>query len=139
MTWTISNEIASQKISEIGLLRFSARPAAVVLTSSHDFGMCDSAIPQAETRARLEAQATALTDRLAAAEQAQRRQMLELEAGTELAAAQRRAEAEAALARQLLAEMRVALHERDGGGRWRGKVRGQSPAVNEAQNPQKQE
>lgn len=43
--------------------------------------------------------------------------------GTELASSQRRAEraeAEAALARQLLAELRGALHELDGGGRRRG-------------------
>lgn len=48
---------------------------------------------QAEVRARLEAQAAALTDRLAATEQAQGRQTLERERlSTELAAAQRRAE-----------------------------------------------
>ncbi len=52
----------------------------------------------------------------------------------ELAAAQRRAEraeAEAALARQLLAELRVALYERDGSSRRRGKAR-PAPAGNEA-------
>ncbi|WP_316149589.1 DNA-binding protein [Cupriavidus sp. BIC8F] len=94
----------------------------------------DAAVAQAEVRARLEAQATALGDRLAAAEQAQGRHALELErVGNELASAQRRAEraeAEAALARQLLAELRGALHERDGGGRRRGKAR-PAQAVNE--------
>ncbi|MFC4521474.1 hypothetical protein [Cupriavidus pinatubonensis] len=57
----------------------------------------------AEARARLEAQATTLTDRRVATEQAQGRQALELErVDIELASAQRpaeRAEAEAGLAR----------------------------------------
>ncbi|QYY33170.1 MULTISPECIES: DNA-binding protein [Cupriavidus] len=99
----------------------------------------DAAVSQAEVRARLEAQVVALTDRLSAAEQAQGRQALEQERmGTELAAAQRRAEraeAEAALVPQLLAELRGALHERDSSRR-RGKGRGQAPAGNQAQHPQ---
>ncbi|MBF6989163.1 DNA-binding protein [Cupriavidus sp. IK-TO18] len=86
----------------------------------------DAAVAQAEVRARLEAQAAALADRLAAAEQAQRKAAHDLDAvQAELAAAQRRAEraeAEAALARQLLAELRMGPPERrgeSGGGRWR--------------------
>ncbi|MDX6008018.1 hypothetical protein [Cupriavidus necator] len=75
----------------------------------------DSAVAQAEVRARLEAQAAALAERLnerlAAAEAAQRQAAGERDAAqTELAAAQRRAEraeAEAVLARQLLAELRL--------------------------------
>ncbi|CAG9177070.1 DNA-binding protein [Cupriavidus pinatubonensis] len=99
----------------------------------------DAAVSQAEVRARLEAQVVALTDRLSAAEQAQGRQALDQERmSTELAAAQRRAEraeAEAALVPQLLAELRGALHERDSSRR-RGKGRGQAPAGNPAQHPQ---
>lgn len=54
---------------------------------------CDAAVAHANARARIEAQAAALTDRPAAAEQAQGRQTLELErVNTELASAQRRAE-----------------------------------------------
>jgi len=81
-------------------------------------------VAQAEVRARLEAEATALGDRLAATEQAQRKAASDLEAvQAELAAAQRRAEraeAEAALARQLLATLRVAPREREGGRRHKG-------------------
>ncbi|CAN7761641.1 DNA-binding protein [Cupriavidus necator] len=83
----------------------------------------DAAVAQAEVRARLEAQAAALADRLASAEQAQRKAAHDLDAvQAELGAAQRRAErgeAEAALARQLLAELRVGPTARDGGGRRR--------------------
>ncbi|MGY2492720.1 DNA-binding protein, partial [Cupriavidus sp. CP313] len=85
----------------------------------------DAAVAQAEVRARLEAQAAALADRLASAQQAQRKSAHDLDAvQVELAAAQRRAEraeAEAALARQLLAELRVAPPGRgeSGGGRRR--------------------
>ncbi|WP_367395156.1 DNA-binding protein [Cupriavidus sp. Agwp_2] len=83
----------------------------------------DAAVAQAEVRARLEAQAAALADRLASAEQAQRKAAHDLDAvQAELGAAQRRAEraeAEAALARQLLAELRMGPPERDGGGRRR--------------------
>ncbi|KAI3597506.1 hypothetical protein D8I24_6655 (plasmid) [Cupriavidus necator H850] len=68
----------------------------------------DAAEALAEVRARLEAQVAALADRLANAEQAQRKSAHDLDAvQAELGAAQRRAEraeAEAALARQLLAE-----------------------------------
>ncbi len=78
---------------------------------------------QAEARARFEAQAAALADRLAMAEQAQRKSVSDLDTvQAELAAAQRRAEraeAEAALVRQLLAELRLAPPERDGGRRRR--------------------
>ncbi|WP_434035088.1 DNA-binding protein [Cupriavidus sp. a3] len=90
----------------------------------------DAAVAQAEVRARLEAQAAALTERLAGAEQAQRKSVNDLDAvQAELAAAQRRAEraeAEAALARQLLAELRMGPPERDGGGR-RRKAGGPAP------------
>ncbi|AGW90307.1 DNA-binding protein [Cupriavidus sp. DF5525] len=83
----------------------------------------DAAVAQAEVRARLEAQAAALADRLAGAEQAQRKAAHDLDAvQAELGAAQRRAEraeAEAALARQLLAELRMGPPEREGGGRRR--------------------
>ncbi|WP_011296091.1 DNA-binding protein [Cupriavidus necator] len=84
----------------------------------------DAAVAQAESRAKLEAQAAALADRLAATEQAQRKAATDLDAvQTQLAAAQRRAEraeAEAALARQLLATLRVAPREREGGRRRKG-------------------
>lgn len=83
----------------------------------------DAAVAQAEARARLEAQAAAVADRLASAEQAQRKSVNDLDTvQAELGAAQRRAEraeAEAALARQLLAELRVGPPERDGAGRRR--------------------
>ncbi|WP_454740080.1 hypothetical protein [Cupriavidus necator] len=55
----------------------------------------------------------------------------------ELAAAQRRAEraeAEAALARQQLAELRVARPERDGGGGRRRKAGGSAPTEKQAQS-----
>ncbi|WP_444633863.1 DNA-binding protein [Cupriavidus oxalaticus] len=81
----------------------------------------DAAVAQAEGRARLEAQVAALTDRLASADQAQRKAAHDLDAvQVELAAAQRRAEraeAEAALARQLLAELRMGPPERESGRR----------------------
>ncbi|GLC97959.1 hypothetical protein Tamer19_73680 [Cupriavidus sp. TA19] len=83
----------------------------------------DAAVAQAEARARLEAQAVALADRFASAEQAQRKAAHDVDAvQAELGAAQRRAEraeAEAALVRQLLAELRVGPPEREGGGRRR--------------------
>ncbi len=95
---------------------------------------------QAEARARLETQAAALTDRLAAAEQAQRKSISDLDiVQAELAAAQRRAEraeAEAALARQLLAELRVAPRERDGGGGRRRKAVGPAPTEKPVQSEQ---
>ncbi|EON18770.1 KfrA protein [Cupriavidus sp. GA3-3] len=99
----------------------------------------DAAVAQAEARARLEAQATTLADRLASAEQAQRKAAHDLDAvQAELAAAQRRAEraeAEAALARQLLAELRMGPPERrgeSGGGRRR---KAGSPAPTEQAVP----
>lgn len=83
----------------------------------------DAAVAQAESRAKLEAQVEELTDRLASAEQAQRKSLSDLSTvQSEFAAAQRRAEraeAEAALVRQLLAELRVAPPEREVGGRRR--------------------
>uniref|UniRef100_UPI003FA48550 DNA-binding protein n=1 Tax=Cupriavidus necator TaxID=106590 RepID=UPI003FA48550 len=89
---------------------------------------------RSEVRARLEAQAAALADRLASAEQAQRKTAHDLDAvQLELGAAQRRAEraeAEAALARQLLAELRMGPPEREGGGR-RRKAGGPVPTDNE--------
>uniref|UniRef100_UPI003F4975A0 DNA-binding protein n=1 Tax=Cupriavidus necator TaxID=106590 RepID=UPI003F4975A0 len=95
----------------------------------------DAAVAQAEARARLEAQAAALADRLASAEQAQRKSVNDLDTvQAELGAAQRRAEraeAEAALARQLLAELRMGPPERDGGGR-RRKAGAPAPADKEA-------
>lgn len=98
----------------------------------------DAAVAQAEVRARLEAQAAALTDRLAGAEQAQRKAANDLDAiHAELAAAQRRAEraeAEAALARQLLAELRVGPPERNGGGGRRRKADGRAPTEQAAQS-----
>jgi len=96
----------------------------------------DAAVAQAEVRARLEAQAAALADRLASAEQAQRKAAHDLDAvQAEMGAAQRRAEraeAEAALARQLLAELRMGPPEREGGGR-RRKAGSQAPTDNEPQ------
>ncbi|WP_439672942.1 DNA-binding protein (plasmid) [Cupriavidus necator] len=97
----------------------------------------DAAVAQAEVRARLEAQVAALADRLASAEQTQRKSAHDLDAvQTELGAAQRRAEraeAEAALARQLLAELRVALPGRgEGGGGRRRKAGGPAPTDKEA-------
>ncbi len=96
----------------------------------------DAAVAQAEVRARLEAQAAALADRLAAAEQAQRKSVNDLDGvQAELAAAQRRAEraeAEAALARQLLAELRMGPPAREGGGR-RRKAGSPAPTDNEPQ------
>ncbi|WP_042885501.1 DNA-binding protein [Cupriavidus necator] len=96
----------------------------------------DAAVAQAEVRARLEAQAAALADRLASAEQAQRKSAHDVDAvQAELAAAQRRAEraeAEAALARQLLAELRVAPREREGGRR--RKAGGPAPTEKQAQS-----
>ncbi|MGY2492393.1 DNA-binding protein [Cupriavidus sp. CP313] len=92
----------------------------------------DAAVAQAEVRARLEAQGAALADRLASAEQVQRKSAHDLDAvQAELGAAQRRAEraeAEAALSRQLLAELRVAPPGRgeSGGGR-RRKAGGPAP------------
>ncbi|WP_455281354.1 DUF4158 domain-containing protein [Cupriavidus necator] len=95
----------------------------------------EAAVAQAEGRARLEAQAAALADRLAAAEQVQQRTTSELDTvQAEVAAAQRRAEraeAEAALARQLLAQLRVAPRERDGGGGRRRKGGGPAPTTNQ--------
>ncbi|MDK3022635.1 DNA-binding protein [Cupriavidus taiwanensis] len=95
----------------------------------------DAAVAQAEVRARLEAQAATLADRLASTEQAQRKSAHDLGAvQAELGAAQRRAEraeAEAALARQLLAELRMGPPERDGGGR-RRKARSPTPTEQEA-------
>lgn len=71
----------------------------------------DAAVAHAEARARLEAQVAAQAERLAAAGQAERESAGELGiAQAELATAQRRAEraeAEAAVARQLLAESRI--------------------------------
>ncbi|WP_455281303.1 DNA-binding protein [Cupriavidus necator] len=98
----------------------------------------DAAVAQAEARARLEAQAAALTERLTTAEHAHRQSTSDLDtAQAELAAAQRRAEraeAEAALARQLLAQLRVAPREREGGGGRRRKAGGPAPTANEAQS-----
>uniref|UniRef100_UPI003F49066D DNA-binding protein n=1 Tax=Cupriavidus taiwanensis TaxID=164546 RepID=UPI003F49066D len=98
----------------------------------------DAAVAQAEVRARLEAQAAALADRLAAAEQAQHKSAHDLDAvQAELGAAQRRAEraeAEAALARQLLAELRMGPPEREGGGRRR---KAGSPAPTEPEAPER--
>ncbi len=97
----------------------------------------DAAVAQAEARARFEAQAAALADRLASAEQAQRKSVNDLDTvQAELAAAQRRAEraeAEAALARQLLAELRVGPPERDGAGR-RRKAGSPAPTEQQAQS-----
>ncbi|MFC4523834.1 MULTISPECIES: DNA-binding protein [Cupriavidus] len=116
-----SERIAEALRGELGVARSEAR---------------DAAVAQAEVRARLEAQTATLSDRLAAAEQAQRKAAHELDAvQAELGAAQRRAEraaAEAALARQLLAELRVAPPERGGGGRRR---KAGSPAPTEQQAP----
>ncbi|MCY1264929.1 hypothetical protein D9M68_226560 [compost metagenome] len=98
----------------------------------------DAAVAQAEVRARLEAQVagSALADRLASAEQAQRKSAHDLNAvQAELGAAQRRAEraeAEAALARQLLAELRVAPPGRESGRR--RKAGGLAPTEKEAQS-----
>ncbi|WP_042876640.1 DNA-binding protein [Cupriavidus necator] len=93
----------------------------------------DAAVAQAEGRAKLEAQAVALAERLAVAEQAQRKAAGDLDTvQAELAAAQRRAErseAEAALARQLLATLRVAPRERDGGGAGGRRRKGGSSAA----------
>ena len=76
--------------------------------------------------------------RLTTAEQAHRKSTSNLDtAQAELAAAQRRverAEAEAALARQLLAELRVAPREREGGGGRRGKAGGPAPTEKQAQS-----
>ncbi|WP_454754568.1 DNA-binding protein [Cupriavidus necator] len=95
----------------------------------------DAAVAQAEARAKLEAQAVALAERLAATEQAQRQVAGDLDTvQTELAAAQRRAEraeAEAALARQWLATLRVAPREREGGRR--RKAGSSAPTAPEAQ------
>ncbi|WP_051975006.1 DNA-binding protein [Cupriavidus necator] len=103
----------------------------------------DAAEGQAEGRARLEAQAAALTDRLATAEQAQRKSVNDLDTvQAELAAAQRRAErseAEAALARQLLAQLRVAPPGRDGGGARRRKAGGPAPTEKQAQGEKQDE
>ncbi|QUN32397.1 DNA-binding protein (plasmid) [Cupriavidus sp. KK10] len=93
----------------------------------------DAAVAQAEVRARLEVQAAALADRLASAEQAQRKAAHDLDAvQAALGVAQRRAEraeAEAALARQLLATLRVAPRERDGGGAGGRRRKGGSSAA----------
>ncbi|WP_316157557.1 DNA-binding protein [Cupriavidus sp. BIC8F] len=100
----------------------------------------DAAVAQAEVRARLEAQAAALADRLAAAEQAQRKAVHDLDAvQAELGAGQRRAEraeAEAALARQLLAELRMGPPERRGesGGGRRRKAGSPAPTEQQAQS-----
>jgi hypothetical protein len=99
----------------------------------------DAAVAQAEVRARLEAQAAALTERLterlAAAEAAQRQAGVDRDAAqAKLGAAQRRAEraeAEAALARQLLAELRVAPPGRESGRR--RKAGGPAPTDKQAQ------
>lgn len=95
----------------------------------------DAAVAQAEVRARLEAQAATLADRLAAAEQAQRKSVNDLDAvQAELGAAQRRAEraeAEAALARQLLAELRMGPPERRGESRGGRRRKAGSPAPND--------
>ncbi|KAI3611542.1 hypothetical protein D8I24_0137 (plasmid) [Cupriavidus necator H850] len=104
----------------------------------------DAAVAQAEVRARLEAQAAALTERLASAEQAQRKGAHDLDAvQAELGAAQRRAEraeAEAALARQLLAELRVAPPGRgEGGGGRRRKAGGPAPAEQAAPGEKRDE
>ncbi|SOZ19447.1 Putative KfrA protein (fragment) (plasmid) [Cupriavidus taiwanensis] len=97
----------------------------------------DAAVAQAEVRAKLEAQAAALADRLTTAEQAQRKSVNDLDTvQAELAAAQRRAEraeAEAALVRQLLAELRVGPPERNGGGGRRRKADGPGPTEQQAQ------
>jgi chromosome segregation ATPase len=102
----------------------------------------DAAVAQAEVRARLEAQAAALADRLASAEQAQRKSANDLGAvQAELTAAQRRAErseAEAALVRQLLAELRMGPPERDGGGR-RRKAGSPAPTEQQAQSEKQDE
>lgn len=77
-------------------------------------------LPREEVAASSAQLAAALADRLTTAEQAQRKSVNDLDTmQVELAAAQRRAEraeAEAALARQLLAELRVAP---PGARRWR--------------------
>ncbi|AEI82069.1 hypothetical protein CNE_BB1p06490 (plasmid) [Cupriavidus necator N-1] len=100
----------------------------------------DAAVAQAEARARLETQVAALTEqlttRLAAADAAARKAADDLATvQAALAAAQRRAEraeAEAALARQLLAELRLAPRERGEGGsveRRRRKAGGPAPSA----------
>jgi hypothetical protein len=98
----------------------------------------DAAVSQAEARARLEAQAVALADRLAAAGEAAQRTISELDTvHAELAAAQRRAEraeAEAALARQLLAELRLPREREGAGGGRRRKTGSPAPAVQDGQD-----
>ncbi|AQV94100.1 KfrA protein [Cupriavidus necator] len=98
----------------------------------------DAAVAQAEVRARLEAQSAALADRLASVEQAQRKSVSDLDTvQTELAAAERRAEraeAEAALVRQLLAELRMGPPERNGSGGRRRKADGPGPTEQQAQS-----
>ncbi|MBP0624023.1 DNA-binding protein [Cupriavidus consociatus] len=100
----------------------------------------DAAVAQAEVRARLEAQSAALTEqlttRLAAADAVERKAATDLATvREELAAAQRRAEraeAEALLARQLLAELRVAPPGRgEGGGGRRRKAGAPAPTDKE--------
>ncbi|MGH8785891.1 MAG: DNA-binding protein, partial [Cupriavidus necator] len=70
----------------------------------------------------------ALADRLAAAGEAQQRTTSELDT-----VQAERAEAEAALARQLLAQLRVAPREREGGGGRRRKAGGHAPTAKEEQ------
>ncbi|WER47561.1 DNA-binding protein [Cupriavidus sp. WKF15] len=80
----------------------------------------EAAVSHAEVRARLEAKVAAQAERLDAGELAHGRQAIELDrVGAELTEALRRAEraeAEGALARQLLSELRVAPPKRDGSG-----------------------
>ncbi|QQX89094.1 hypothetical protein JJQ59_36555 (plasmid) [Cupriavidus necator] len=92
---------------------------------------------RAKVRARIEAQSAALADRLASVEQAQHKSAHDLDAAQAgLGAARRRAgraEAEVALARQLLAELRVALPGRgEGSGGRRRKAGGPAPTEQEA-------
>lgn len=81
----------------------------------------EAAVSHADARARLEAKAAAQAERLEASDLAQGRQAIERDrVGAELAEALRRAEraeAEGALARQLLSELRVAPRERASGRR----------------------
>ncbi|WP_407935363.1 coiled-coil domain-containing protein, partial [Cupriavidus alkaliphilus] len=99
----------------------------------------DAAVAHAEARARLETQAAALTEqfttRLAAADAAERKTADDLGAvQAELAAAQRRAEraeAEAALVRQLLAKLRLGPRERDGAERRRRQAGGSATSASD--------
>lgn len=104
----------------------------------------DAAVAQAEARARLETQVAALTEQLAtrvgAADAAARKAADDLASvQAALAVAQRRAErseAEAALARQLLAELRLAPRERgEGGSAERRRRKAGAPASSATDTP----